>query len=296
MSRPADIAPPSLVQWLTTEQVFEVFGMNRPSHAYALPTPHPSQKEYGILLFKDTLTSSIGRFDGGWTLLYRGDMCRKNTDCQSDIHHIAEVHGIGKLESRCRNPASPVRMWRRVMAEKRAAKEAVTVDYWPVWSITVIIYHQRPHHSIPFSPVISSITKKDYGKTFARPWTFIRKIQGSNGKCPVLLPRLLSRLPWRDHQQSAASWIAQYLHLRTSEDTAWRTTTRLSEKAEALRYRRYGDCKRALRVLWQETNERQFHWLLRLKYTQEERILAMSRHSCTSSLFQAANAPLPKLP
>ena len=117
----ADIA--SITEWLTTEQVFEVFGMKPTAiHAYAYRHRIPTKKEYGILYYSKIHLDELRQTD----LMEDERYCtveyvsEKYGLSKANIHHIAKVHGIGKRKVGVRNLLFRADV-ERVMAE-RAAK------------------------------------------------------------------------------------------------------------------------------------------------------------------------------
>lgn len=117
----ADMA--SITEWLTTEQVFEVFGMKPTAiHAYAYRHRIPTKKEYGILYYSKTHLDELRQTD----LMEDERYCtveyvsEKYGLSKANIHHIAKVHGIGKRKVGVRNLLFRADV-ERVMAE-RAAK------------------------------------------------------------------------------------------------------------------------------------------------------------------------------
>lgn len=100
----ADIA--AITDWLTTEQVFEVFGMKPTAiHAYAYRHGIPTKREYGILYYSKTHLDDLRRID----LTEDEDYCtveyvsEKYGLSKANIHHIAKVHGIEKRKVGVRN-------------------------------------------------------------------------------------------------------------------------------------------------------------------------------------------------
>lgn len=117
----ADIA--SITEWLTTEQVFEVFGMKPTAiHAYAYRHRIPTKREYGILYYSKTHLDELRQTD----LMEDERYCtveyvsEKYGLSKANIHHIAKAHGIGKRKVGVRNLLFRADV-ERVMAE-RAAK------------------------------------------------------------------------------------------------------------------------------------------------------------------------------
>ena len=100
----ADIA--AITDWLTTEQVFEVFGMKPTAiHAYAYRHRIPTKKEYGILYYSKTHLDELRRID----LIEDANYCtvedvsEKYGLSKANVHHIAKVHGIKKRKVGVRN-------------------------------------------------------------------------------------------------------------------------------------------------------------------------------------------------
>lgn len=104
----ADIA--SITEWLTTEQVFEVFGMKPTAiHAYAYRHRIPTKKEYGILYYSKTHLDELRQTD----LMEDERYCtveyvsEKYGLSKANIHHICQSTRYRETESRCEKPAFP---------------------------------------------------------------------------------------------------------------------------------------------------------------------------------------------
>lgn len=99
-----DIA--AITDWLTTEQVFEVFGMkSKAIHAYAYRHGIPTKKEYGILYYSKTHLDELRRIDLTEDENYCTveDVSEKYGLSKANIHRIVKVHGIGKRKVGIRN-------------------------------------------------------------------------------------------------------------------------------------------------------------------------------------------------
>lgn len=116
-----DIA--AITEWLTTEQVFEVYGMKPTAiHAYAYRHSIPTKKEYGILYYSKTHLDELRQID----LMEDNRYCtveyvsEKYGLSKANIHHITKVHKIEKHKVGVKNLLLKADI-ERVMAE-RAAK------------------------------------------------------------------------------------------------------------------------------------------------------------------------------
>lgn len=110
-------------EWLTTEQVLEVFGMSAAAlRAYAYRHSIPTKKEYGILYYSKAHLDELRRTD----LMEDDRYCtvdevsEKYGLSKANIHHIVKVNGIAKKKVGVRNLLLKADV-ERVMAE-RAAK------------------------------------------------------------------------------------------------------------------------------------------------------------------------------
>lgn len=113
----------TLSEWLTTEQVFDVFGMRATAlRAYAYRHSIPTKKEYGILYYSKAHLDELRRTD----LMEDDRYCtvdevsEKYGLSKANIHHIVKVNGIAKKKVGVRNLLLKADV-ERVMAE-RAAK------------------------------------------------------------------------------------------------------------------------------------------------------------------------------
>ena len=116
-----DIA--AITDWLTTEQVFEVFGMKPTAiHAYAYRHGIPTKKEYGILYYPKTHLDEFRRIDLTEDENYCTveDVSERYGLSKANIHHIVKVYGIEKRKVGVRNFLLRCEV-ERAMAE-RAAK------------------------------------------------------------------------------------------------------------------------------------------------------------------------------
>lgn len=117
----ADIA--SITAWLTTEQVFEEYGMSATAiHAYAYRHRIPTKREYGIVYYSRTHLAELRQTD----MLADDRYCtvdevsEKYGLSKANIHHITKVHGIEKRKVGVKNLLLRADV-ERAMAE-RAAK------------------------------------------------------------------------------------------------------------------------------------------------------------------------------
>lgn len=113
----------TIIEWLTTEQVFEEFGMKATAiRAYAYRHSIPTKKEYGITYYSKTHLAELRQID----LVEDGRYCtvdevsEKYGLSKANIHHITKVHGIEKKKVGVRNLLLRADV-ERAMAE-RAAK------------------------------------------------------------------------------------------------------------------------------------------------------------------------------
>ena len=117
----ADIA--SITAWLTTEQVFEEYGMSATAvHAYAYRHRIPTKREFGIVYYSRTHLAELRQTD----MLADDRYCTVDEVSESyglskaNIHHITKVHGIEKRKVGVKNLLLRADV-ERAMAE-RAAK------------------------------------------------------------------------------------------------------------------------------------------------------------------------------
>lgn len=113
----------TITEWLTTEQVFEEFGMKPTAiRAYAYRHSIPTKKEYGITYYSKTHLAELRQID----LVEDGRYCTVDEVSEqyglskANIHHIVKVHGIEKRKVGVRNLLLCADV-ERAMAE-RAAK------------------------------------------------------------------------------------------------------------------------------------------------------------------------------
>ena len=113
----------TITEWLTTEQVFEEFGMKPTAiRAYAYRHSIPTKKEYGITYYSKAHLAELRQTD----LMEDERYCtveyvsEKYGLSKANIHHITKVHGIEKMKVGVRNLLLRADV-ERVMAE-RAAK------------------------------------------------------------------------------------------------------------------------------------------------------------------------------
>lgn len=113
----------TITEWLTTEQVFEEFGM-KPSaiRAYAYRHSIPTKKEYGITYYSKTHLAELRQIDLVEDERYCtvDEVSEKYGLSKANIHHITKVHGIEKKKVGVRNLLLRADV-ERAMAE-RAAK------------------------------------------------------------------------------------------------------------------------------------------------------------------------------
>ncbi len=113
----------AITEWLTTEQVFEEFGM-KPTviRAYAYRHSIPTKKEYGITYYSKTHLAELRQIDLVEDERYCtvDEVSEKYGLSKANIHHITKVHGIEKKKVGVRNLLLRTDV-ERAMAE-RAAK------------------------------------------------------------------------------------------------------------------------------------------------------------------------------
>lgn len=113
----------TITEWLTTEQVFEEFGMKATAiRAYAYHHNIPTKKEYGITYYSKTHIAELRQMDMMADERYCtvDEVSEKYGLSKANIHHIAKVHGIEKRKVGVRNLLLRADV-ERAMAE-RAAK------------------------------------------------------------------------------------------------------------------------------------------------------------------------------
>ena len=113
----------TISEWLTTNEVFEEFGMKPTAiRAYAYRHHIPTKKEYGITYYSKTHIAELRQMDMLADERYCtvDEVSEKYGLSKANIHHIAKVHGIEKIKVGVRNLLLIADV-ERVMAE-RAAK------------------------------------------------------------------------------------------------------------------------------------------------------------------------------
>lgn len=116
-----DIA--SITDWLTTEQVLEVFGMKSTAiRAYAYRHSIPTKKEYGITYYSKKHLDELRQTDmlEGERYCTVDEVSERYGLSKANIHHITKVHGIEKKKVGVKNLLLRADV-ERAMAE-RAAK------------------------------------------------------------------------------------------------------------------------------------------------------------------------------
>lgn len=96
----------TITEWLTTEQVFEVFGMKPTAiRAYAYRHSIPTKKEYGITYYSKTHLAELRQMDMMTDERYCtvDEVSEKYGLSKANIHHITKVHGIEKKKVGVRN-------------------------------------------------------------------------------------------------------------------------------------------------------------------------------------------------
>lgn len=112
----------TITEWLTTEQVFEEFGMKATAiRAYAYRHSIPTKKEYGITYYSKTHLAEMRQMDmmadeRYCTVEY---VSEKYGLSKANIHHITKVHGIEKKKVGVRNLLLRADV-ERAMAERSA--------------------------------------------------------------------------------------------------------------------------------------------------------------------------------
>lgn len=113
----------TITEWLTTDEVFEVFGMKPTAiRAYAYRHSIPTKKEYGITYYSETHLAELRQMDMMADERYCtvDEVSEKYGLSKANIHHITKVHGIEKKKVGVRNLLLRADV-ERAMAE-RAAK------------------------------------------------------------------------------------------------------------------------------------------------------------------------------
>ncbi len=113
----------TITEWLTTDEVFEEFGMKATAiRAYAYRHSIPTKKEYGITYYSKTHLAELRQIDLVEDKRYCtvDEISEKYGLSKANIHHITKVHGIEKKKVGVRNLLLRADV-ERVMAE-RAAK------------------------------------------------------------------------------------------------------------------------------------------------------------------------------
>lgn len=113
----------NISEWLTTNEIFEEFGMKPTAiRAYAYRHHIPTKKEYGITYYSKTHIAELRQMDMLADERYCtvDEVSEKYGLSKANIHHIAKVHGIEKIKVGVKNLLLIADV-ERVMAE-RAAK------------------------------------------------------------------------------------------------------------------------------------------------------------------------------
>ena len=96
----------TITEWLTTEQVFEKFGMKPTAiRVYAYRHRIPTKKEYGITYYSKTHLAELRQMDMMTDERYCtvDEVSEQYGLSKANIHHIAKVHGIEKRKVGVRN-------------------------------------------------------------------------------------------------------------------------------------------------------------------------------------------------
>lgn len=96
----------TITEWLTTDEVFEVFGMTPTAiRAYAYRHSIPTKKEYGITYYSKTHLAELRQTDMMADERYCtvDEVSEKYGLSKANIHHITKVHGIEKMKVGVRN-------------------------------------------------------------------------------------------------------------------------------------------------------------------------------------------------
>ncbi len=113
----------TITEWLTTDEVFEEFGMKATAiRAYAYRHSIPTKKEYGITYYSKTHLAELRQMDMMTDERYCTveSVSEKYGLSKANIHHIVKVHGVEKRKVGVRNLLLRADV-ERVMTE-RAAK------------------------------------------------------------------------------------------------------------------------------------------------------------------------------
>lgn len=95
-----------ITEWLTTDEVFEEFGMKATAiRAYAYRHSIPTKKEYGISYYSKTHLAELRQIDLVEDERYCtvDEVSEKYGLSKANIHHITKVHGIEKKKVGVRN-------------------------------------------------------------------------------------------------------------------------------------------------------------------------------------------------
>lgn len=117
----ADIS--TITEWLTTDEVFEEFGMKATAiRAYAYRHSIPTKKEYGITYYSKTHLAELRQMNMMTDERYCtvDEVSEKYGLSKANIHHIVKVHGIEKRKVGVRNLLLRADVERAIA--KRAAK------------------------------------------------------------------------------------------------------------------------------------------------------------------------------
>ncbi len=96
----------TITEWLTTDEVFEEFGMKATAiRAYAYRHSIPTKKEYGITYYSKTHLAELRQIDMMADERYCtvDEVSEKYGLSKANIHHITKVHGIEKKKVGVRN-------------------------------------------------------------------------------------------------------------------------------------------------------------------------------------------------
>lgn len=112
----------SITEWLTTDEVFEEFGMKATAiRTYAYRHSIPTKKEYGITYYSKTHLAELRQIDLVEDERYCtvDEVSEKYGLSKANLHHIAKVHGIEKRKVGVRNLLLRADV-ERAMAERTA--------------------------------------------------------------------------------------------------------------------------------------------------------------------------------
>ncbi len=112
----------TITEWLTTDEVFEEFGMKATAiRAYAYRHSIPTKKEYGITYYSKTHLAELRQIDLVEDERYCtvDEVSEKYGLSKANLHHIAKVHGIEKRKVGVRNLLLRADV-ERAMAERTA--------------------------------------------------------------------------------------------------------------------------------------------------------------------------------